>query len=118
MKRIVAIVVLFAACAAERPATVVAPAGNRETGKELIQKYACLACHQIPGFDGPQGSLAPALAGMASRPAISGRVPNDPATMTAFLQNPQAVDPQNQMPPLGISEDEARHITAYLLTLK
>ena len=118
MKRIVAIVALLAACSAERPVSTLAPAGDPENGRALIQKYACLACHAIPGFDAPQGTLAPSLAGMASRSTISGRVPNDPATMAAFLQNPPAVDRGNQMPPLGISEEEARHISAYLFTLK
>lgn len=95
-----------------------ASVGNPETGRQLIEKYACLACHQIPGFEGPQGFLGPSLEGMASRPTISGRVPNDVTTMTAYLQNPPAIDPPTRMPPLGISEEEARHVTAYLFTLK
>src|SRR5688500_8089465 len=104
MKRFVLISVLLAvACSGERAA------GNAQTGKRLIEKYACLSCHHIPGFEGrPQGSLAPSLERYATRPAISGRVPNNRETMTAFLQDPQALDPANQMPPLGIAEDEAR----------
>ena len=95
-----------------------AATGNADTGKRLIEQYACLACHRIPGFEEPQGMLGPSLEGMARRPTIGGRVPNDARTMIAYLRNPPAVDPPTQMPTLGISEEEARHMTAYLYTLK
>ena len=93
-------------------------AGDPAIGRQHIDRYACLACHRIPGFDGPQGSLGPSLAGMGSRPTIGGRVPNNRETMTAFLQNPQAVDPDSRMTPVGVSEEDARHITAFLFTLQ
>lgn len=116
---------ILAACAAEKPqqptqtaASVATPAGNPARGKELIDTYACTACHGVPGFEGPHGSLGPTLAGIATRPHIGGRVPNDPQTMAAYLQNPPAVDPPTRMPPLGLTEEEARHIAAYLFTLR
>lgn len=117
---------LFASCSAEKPAgqatpaRVAAPAaaGDAAAGKKLIDQYACLSCHKIPGFEGPQGSMGPSLEAFATRKAIAGGIPNEPQTVAAYLQNPQAVDPQNRMPPLGITEPEARDITAYLLTLK
>src|SRR5688572_23370991 len=101
MKRFLLIVsLLMTACAPERPEAASRPvaiapsAGNAETGKQLIETYACLSCHQIPGFEGQQqGSLAPSLERYALREAISGRVPNNPQMMSLFLQNPQAVDP-------------------------
>ena len=126
MKRLATFVfAFFAACAAEEPAkqaqTKIAPVpvtGDAERGKELIEKYACTACHRIPGFEGRAGSLGPDLSGTGSRREISGRVPNNPAMMASYLQNPPAVDPPTRMPPLGISEEEAQHITAYLFTLR
>ena len=126
MKTTLIVILLLTACGREAPRETPPPTsssapqitGNVQTGKELIEKYACLACHRIPGFAEPQGSMGPSLEGIASRPAIAGRVPNDPATMVAYLQNPPAVDPATRMPPLGISEEEARHMTAYLFTLQ
>ena len=111
-------------CSAEKPAAKVpaataAPAsvgGNAANGKKLIDQYACVSCHKIPGFDGPQGSMGPSLEAFATRPVIAGRIPNQPDTVAAYLQNPQIVDPQNQMPALGISESEARDMTAYLFS--
>jgi cytochrome c2 len=115
---------LLPGCSSEKPgpadATPVAAAatGDAARGKQIIDQYACLSCHKIPGFDGPQGSMGPSLEAFAGRKAIAGGIPNEPATIAAYLQNPQAVDPQNRMPPLGITEAEARDITAYLFTLK
>ncbi|HEY0243909.1 MAG TPA: c-type cytochrome [Gemmatimonadaceae bacterium] len=118
---------LLARCSAEKPAGPATPAGataapvatgDADAGKKLIDQYSCISCHKIPGFEGPQGSMGPSLEAFASRKAIAGGIPNEPKTVTAYLQNPQAVDPQNRMPPLGITEPEARDITAYLLTLK
>ena len=104
--------------AAAAAGSAVSGVGDPAIGRQHIDRYACLACHRIPGFEGPQGSLGPSLAGMGSRPLIGGRVPNNPDTMTAFLQNPQAVDPNSRMTPVGVSEEDARHITAFLFTLK
>ena len=125
MRRLATFAIVFlVACSAEKPAaqtqTATAPAiaGDAARGKEFIEKYACTACHHIPGFEGDSGSLGPDLAGIASRSEIGGRVPNNPATMASYLQNPPGVDPSTRMPPLGVSEEEARHITAYLFTLR
>lgn len=117
---------LVAGCSSEKPpgqggegtATAAAASGDAANGKKLIDQYACLSCHTIPGFDGPQGSMGPTLEAFASRKVIAGGIANERRTVAAYLQNPQAVDPQNRMPPLGISEAEARDITAYLFTLQ
>ena len=129
MKEIASALVLLGfltGCSAEKPAGKVPPAtataapasiaGNAVNGKRLIDQYACLSCHKIPGFDGPQGSMGPSLEGLAMRKVIARSIPNKPDTLAAYLQNPQSVDPQNQMPPLGISESEARDMAAYLLS--
>jgi cytochrome c1 len=38
--------------------------------------------------------------------------------MVLWLRHPQKVDPKSAMPDLGVSEPEARDMTAYLYTLK
>jgi cytochrome c1 len=38
--------------------------------------------------------------------------------MTKWLQNPQAMDPNNAMPNLGVTPDDSRDIAAFLFTLK
>ena len=117
---IVSVISFSISCAGERAGGPGPPAaiGDPAAGKELIQKYACTACHQIPGIGGRHGSLGPSLARAGSQPTLGGRVPNQPETMARFLVSPQSIDPQNTMPPVGLSGAEARHITAYLMTLR
>lgn len=96
-----------------------APIGNIERGRTLAAQYGCNVCHAMPGVDGPQGSLGPTLAGIASRPTISfGTVQNTPANLVQFIQNPASLNPQSSMPPIGLPDADAKDIAAYLLTLK
>jgi cytochrome c2 len=102
-----------------QPAAVQHVPGDAERGKQLIAQYACNACHTIPGTTGPQGALGPSLAGLASRPAISqGTVPNTPANLRQFIQNPASLNPGSSMPPIGLPDADAQDLTAFLLTLR
>ena len=92
--------------------------GNPDRGKQLITQYGCTSCHQIPGIQGPKGSIGPSLQKIALHPFIAGKVPNTPQNTISWLQNPQASDPASAMPNLGLKPDEARDITAYLFTLR
>ena len=122
MKRFLFVVFLLAAChrsEAPRPAATASTNGDATRGQQLIAQYGCNVCHAIPGISGPQGTLGPSLQGLASRPTISfGKVPNTPANLTQFIQNPASLNPQSSMPPLGLPAADAQQITAYLLTLK
>jgi cytochrome c len=98
-----------------------APAGDPrvEQGKTAIAQYGCNVCHVIPGIEGGGGSLGPTLAGIASRPTISGgAVQNTPQNLAQFVQDPASLNPQSSMPPIGITDAEATAIAAYLQTLK
>jgi cytochrome c2 len=127
MKRFaVSLVLLLAVVACNRDeaskSIVPAPAppiGNAERGKAVAAQYGCNVCHAIPGVEGPQGSLGPSLAGVASRPAISfNTVPNTPENLAKFVQNPASLNPQSSMPPIGLTDVEAKDVAAYLGTLK
>lgn len=101
--------------AAQQPA----PTGNAERGRMLAAQYGCNVCHVVPGVDGAQGSLGPSLAGVASRPTISfGKVRNTPGNLARFVQDPASMNPQSSMPPIGITEPDARDLAAFLLTLE
>ena len=124
MKRLAVLLLLLAACnrSSETPATASAAApsiGDVDKGKALIAQYGCNVCHIIPGIEGPQGSLGPSLAGLASKPTISyGVVPNNPTALAQYIANPPSMNPQSTMPALGMQGNEAKDIAAYLLTLK
>ncbi|MBV9494804.1 MAG: c-type cytochrome [Acidobacteria bacterium] len=126
MKRTLAALLLLTLAACKRqaetplpPLKPASPAGatNAERGKQLMTQYTCNACHVIPGVDGG-GMIGPSLEQMASRPQIANKFPNDPATMSRWLQNPQALDPNTTMPNLGVNEKDAQDMAAYLATLR
>ena len=97
----------------------VPPIGNATRGKELVAQYGCNVCHVVPGIDGPQGALGPSLAGLSARPTISfGTVQNTPENLVKYIQDPPAMNPQSSMPPIGLTDVDAKDIAAYLLTLK
>lgn len=93
-------------------------AGDPELGRSALVDYGCIACHTVPGVPGNHGQVGPPLAGFAQRRVIAGRLPNTPANLAAWVQNPQDVDPGNAMPDMGVSAADAEHITAYLYTLR
>ncbi len=84
----------------------------------MIVRAGCASCHTIPGVSWPQGSTAASLAGFGDSPLISGRLPNQPDILVRFLRNAPALDPQTAMPPMPITEPEARDVAAYLYTLR
>lgn len=91
--------------------------GNSARGAALIVKLGCGTCHMVPGIDGATALVGPPLDHMGSRVYIAGVLRNTPDNMIAWLRDPQAVVPGNAMPNMGIDEDQARDITAYLDTL-
>jgi cytochrome c len=107
----------LAACQGDEPNAVEVEGGDPERGAELVQSYGCVSCHYIPGVEGPHGTNAPGLQLWQNRTFVAGAAPNRPENVIAFLMDPQSIQPGSAMPDLGISEEEARHITAYLFTL-
>lgn len=113
MRRAILILILLAACKKHE----VIP-GDPDRGKQLISQYGCTSCHIVPGVKGPKGMVGPSLDHIATRTYIAGKFQNSVPAMTTWLQNPQAMDPTNAMPNLGVTPDDARDMTAYLYTLK
>lgn len=114
------LLLLLAACKpkAEAPAPM-QPVGNPARGKTLVVDYGCNVCHIIPGTPGPHGSLGPSLEGVGAKPMISNNtVQNTPANLARYVADPQSLNPQSTMPPLGLQGNDAGDITAYLLTLR
>jgi cytochrome c1 len=62
--------------------------------------------------------VGPSLDHIGTRTYIAGKLQNNAQNMAKWLQNPQAFDPNNAMPNLGVTPDDARDITAFLDTLK
>ena len=93
-------------------------AADPKRGKAAMGQYACSTCHEIPGVAGANAPVGPPLTEMASRQFIAGVLPNTPQNMIRWLRAPQKIDPLTAMPNLGVTERDARDMTAYLYTLK
>lgn len=94
------------------------PSGAPQAGKELLREYGCVACHQVPGVPGPQGSVGPPLGGIADRRAIAGSLPNTADDLARWIQDPQDVEPGTLMPDVGVTDEDVDDIVAYLYTLE
>jgi cytochrome c2 len=92
--------------------------GDPDLGRRLTQRYGCAGCHTIPGVPGAQGKVGPALTGFAARVYIGGVATNSPDTLIQWIENPKSIDPKTAMPVTGISRAEARHVAAYLYSLR
>ncbi|HEV7253476.1 MAG TPA: c-type cytochrome [Mesorhizobium sp.] len=101
----------------EPPTYLHVAGGVAEQGHRLVHAYGCGACHVIEGVRGARGTVGPSLENYAERSLLAGILPNTPEHLVPWLINPVAFDPQSGMPPMGLSEAEARHIAAYLYTL-
>jgi cytochrome c len=119
----VVLLLLLTACGDEgmsAPAPQSVTGGIAERGRSVLEanRHGCAACHVIPGIAGARGLVGPPLNAMGLRGYIAGRLPNKPENMIHWIAHPQSVDPQTAMPETGISEDDARHVAAYLYTLR
>jgi cytochrome c oxidase assembly factor CtaG/cytochrome c2 len=99
-------------------ASELVPGADPARGRSLLQAYGCVTCHVIPGVAGATGTVGPPLNAVGRRTYLAGRITNTPDNMTRWISNPKSVDDQTAMPVTGISADDARHVAAYLYTLR
>jgi mono/diheme cytochrome c family protein len=79
-------------------------------GKQLFySKYACQSCH-IADYKQDKGYVGPTLADVGDRLT--------PLWIFKWLKNPSALSPGTVMPNANLPDDEARDLTAFLMTLK
>ena len=103
--------------AIRHPPSAIRP-GDPARGVAAMHQYACATCHTIPGVVGAAAHVGPPLAGVGDRKFLGGRLPNSPENLVKWIRHPREVSPQSLMPDLGVTEQHARDMAAYLLTLK
>ena len=109
---------LLAGCGNVKEQAARMTGGDPDRGPALIRKYGCSTCHTIPGVEGARGMIGPPLNGIASRTYLGGQLPNTPDNMLRWIEDPQSIERGTAMPNMGVSDPEARHIAAYLYTLR
>jgi len=88
-----------------------------QQGKEVFGKSACVGCHSISGVSA--GQIGPNLTHFASRHTFAGSLmPTTPENLVKWIQNPDHMKPGALMPNLGMTGDQSKALTAYLLSLK
>ena len=93
------------------------PSGRAAEGKAIFTSRACVGCHAIRGVSA--GVLGPDLTTFGSRRTLAaGLVPNTPANVAAWVKDPGALKPGVKMPVLGLTDDQAKAVAAYLESLK
>ena len=86
------------------------PPAMVEHGRQLFySRYACQSCHIIDTKT-DKGYIGPTLTQVGSRLT--------PAWIYAWLKNPQELRPGTMEPNQNISDEDARAMTAFLMTLK
>ncbi|AKJ30041.1 c-type cytochrome [Caldimonas brevitalea] len=89
--------------------------GSPAQARLLLRQYACVTCHVIPGVTGSDTQLGPPLAGLARRSLLPGGLANSEDNLVRWIRHPRGVDPLTAMPDLGVTEEHARQMAAYLL---
>ena len=92
--------------------------GDADRGAASLQAYGCGACHVIPGVPGAVSYVGPPLDAWADRHYIAGSLSNTPDNLILWLREPQTVEPGTAMPNMGVTEQAARDMSAYLYTLR
>jgi cytochrome c len=93
------------------------PDGDPRLGAQVIEDYGCGSCHRIAGIPEADAMVGPPLDEFSRRRIVAGRLPNTAANVIRFIRDPDAVSPGTAMPELGLTEQEARDVAAYLFTL-
>ena len=89
--------------------------GDPHRGAAAIARYGCGSCHVIPGVRQARGTVGPPLTDFVHRTYIAGNVYNTAANLAHWIRRPDSVEPGTVMPTLGVGEQEAHDIAAYLL---
>jgi len=72
----------------------------------------------VPGIPGAKGLVGPPLDHIASRAYVAGTLRNTPDNLRAWVQHPQRIHHPSAMPEMGMSDQDARDVSAYLYTLR
>jgi len=87
-------------------------------GAEFITTMACGGCHTIRGTS-LAGEKGPDLTHFGSRATLGAvALRNTPENLTRWLEDPQAVKPENLMPRIQMPADRIAQLVAYLEELK
>jgi cytochrome c2 len=92
--------------------------GEAQLGQQLVVDYGCVSCHVVPGVRSEPSWVGPPLTHWGQRSYIAGSLVNNEDNLVRWLTDPQSVEEGTAMPDLGVTEQDARNIAAYLLSIE
>jgi cytochrome c2 len=111
----VAVLAVVAGCGGGGAGGRIAIAGaDASRAPAAFRTYGCGACHSIPGIDGADADVGPPLDDLAGRVNIAGSLSNTPENLIRWIRFPQRIDPGSVMPDMGVTQQDAADIAAYL----
>jgi cytochrome c len=91
--------------------------GDPQRGAAAIARYGCSSCHTIGGIVDAHGLVGPPLTGLRDRMYVAGILENEPRNLTQWIREPKVVNPKTAMPQLGVSQQDALDIAAYIYSI-
>ena len=95
-----------------------APAKQRPeyaAGERLFTTKGCIGCHSLQAVNAPKGMVGPNLANIGARSYIAaGTLKNTDENLAHWVRDPQGIKKGVLMPNLGINENEAKALVAFL----
>jgi len=97
---------------------VIVPSKSRSARRisqacRMIQ-YGCPTCHVIPHVPGAIGKVGPSLDDLPQRSYLAGTLQNSPQNLRNWIRHPQQIHPGTAMPEMGVTEQDAARIAAFL----
>lgn len=93
------------------------PGGDAERGRTVYLEYGCASCHATPDVPSVRTGVGPDLDELPDRLYLAGQIPNRPEELIRWIRHPQQIVPGTLMPDLGVTEQDARDIAAFLYSL-
>jgi cytochrome c2 len=101
--------------ASPSPSPSPSAAADPENGRRLIAAKGCGTCHSVEGVPGATGLVGPRLNNISLRPTLAGdAIQNSRENMMHWIMDPPSMKPGTAMPKLGLTEQEAQDIAAFL----
>ncbi len=88
--------------------------GKAQQARQAILQYGCGSCHELASLRKATGRVGPRLTDIREQVYIAGVLPNQPENMVHWLMDPGDASPRTAMPDLGVTEQDARNMAAYL----
>lgn len=111
-------VLVLVGCATPATRSQQVSEGSPQLGAELIEDYGCVSCHNVPGINTTPAWVGPPLDHWGQRSYIAGSLNNNMENLMRWIIDPQGVEEGTAMPDLGVSEQDARNIAAFLLSME